>query len=65
MPDRQIEYTLSLGNHLAEEARQLRADAAGTECMRERERLLRKAQQTETAARVKQWVTSPGLPPPT
>jgi hypothetical protein len=32
--------------------------------MREREGLLRKARQAETAARVKQWVTSPGLQPP-
>jgi hypothetical protein len=64
MPDRQIEDTQSLGDHLAEDAQRLRAEAARAQCIREREGLLRKARQAETAARVKQWVTSPGLQPP-
>jgi hypothetical protein len=62
MLDREIE--LSLGDHLTEDARRLRADAARTECMRERERLLRKARQAETAAHAREWVTSPGLQSP-
>lgn len=49
---------------LAEEAKRLREAADKAEAFAERERLLRQAQQTEIAAHLNDWLTSPGLQPP-
>ena len=62
---RRVKQTLSLEDRLAEEAKRLREAANRAKCAQEREKLLRKARQAETAARLKEWLTSPGLQPPT
>ena len=49
---------------LEEEAKRLRKEAQGTPHGVEREKLLRKARQAETAAHLQKWVKSPGLQPP-
>jgi 3'-phosphoadenosine 5'-phosphosulfate sulfotransferase (PAPS reductase)/FAD synthetase len=49
---------------LAEEAAKLRKEARGTPPGIERERLLRRARQAETASRMNEWLTSPGLQSP-
>jgi predicted trehalose synthase len=50
---------------LAEDAKRLRKEARGTPPGVERERLLRRARQAETASHIDQWLTSKGLQPPT
>ena len=62
---RRIKHTISLEDRLAQEAERLREEANRAKCAQEREKLLRKARQAETAAHVKEWLTSPGLQPPT
>jgi hypothetical protein len=49
---------------LAQEAERLRKQAEALPHGPEREKLLRKARQAETAAHVDQWLSSPGLQPP-
>ena len=51
-----------LDQRLSEEARRLRKEAQGTPPGIERERLIKRARQAETAAHMMQWVSSPGLP---
>ena len=53
-----------LGKRLAEQAEHLRQQARGTPPGIERETLLRKARQAETAAHLNEWLSSPGLQPP-
>lgn len=53
-----------LGDGLAEEAQRLREKAANASSARDRETLLRRARQAETAAHVDEWVSSRGLQPP-
>jgi hypothetical protein len=53
-----------LDRRLAEEALRLRKEARGTPAGVERERLIRRARQAETAANVQQWLSSRGLQPP-
>ncbi|MDI3564201.1 hypothetical protein [Bradyrhizobium sp. Arg816] len=62
---RRIKHTKSLEERLAEEAKELRATAATLPPGYEREALLRRARQDETAAHVTEWLNSPGLRPPT
>lgn len=62
---RRFKQTLSLGDRLAEEAQRLRQQAASLSHGAERDELLRKARQNETAINVDQWLASPGLQPPT
>jgi hypothetical protein len=54
-----------LDKRLAEEARRLRREAWGTPPGAERERLIRRAEQTETASHINEWLNSPGLKRPT
>jgi hypothetical protein len=61
---RRFKQTTPLGQRLIEEARRLRKEAQGTPAGIERERLIRKARQTETAAHMEEWLTSPGRRPP-
>nr|WP_247307424.1 hypothetical protein [Bradyrhizobium sp. 48] len=53
-----------LDARLSEEAKRLRKQAQGTPPGIEREQLLRRARQAETAARMSEWLSSPGLQPP-
>jgi hypothetical protein len=49
---------------LAEKAKRLRKQAQGTPPGIERERLVRRARQLETASRMNEWLTSRGLQAP-
>jgi hypothetical protein len=51
----------SLYQRLNDEAQRLRIEARGTQLGVERERLIRKARQAETASHIDQWLSSPGL----
>jgi hypothetical protein len=61
----QRRQTASLEDRLAQEAQRLREQARQMPQGPEREHMLRKARQTETAAHMSEWLTSPGLQPPT
>ena len=65
MKRRNLKQSTSLEQRLAEEAKRLREAADKAKDIKERDMLLRKARQAETAAHVKEWLTSPGLQPPT
>ena len=58
-------YFTSLEEHPADEARELRERADELPSGFEREWLLRKLRQDETASHMMGWLTSPGLRPPT
>jgi hypothetical protein len=62
---RRFRQTVSLGDRLTEEAQRLRREAQGTPPGIQRERLMRRARQCDTAANVDKWISSPGLVPPT
>jgi hypothetical protein len=64
MQRRRFKHILSFPDRLAEEAERLRAEAEKLPHGHERDLRLRKARQTETAAHVNEWLTSPGLSPP-
>jgi hypothetical protein len=53
-----------LSERLTEEARRLRNEAQGIPAGIERERLIRRARQAETAFRINEWISSPGLRAP-
>jgi predicted trehalose synthase len=61
---RRFKQTVSLDQRLADEAARLRKEAIGTPPGIERERLLARARQAETAANMSGWFTSAGLQPP-
>jgi hypothetical protein len=65
MQQRRSKQATPLEARLAQQARRLREQALTMPPGLEREELLRKARQTETAARMNEWLTSPGLQPPT
>jgi len=54
-----------LDRRLVEVAQRLRKEARGTLPGGERERLIRKARQAETALHIYEWLNSPGLKSPT
>ena len=54
----------TLGDRLAHEAERLRQNARTLPVGKEREGLLRKARQLETASHINEWILSPGLQPP-
>jgi hypothetical protein len=64
MQRRRFKHILSFPDRLAEEAERLRAGAEKLPHGHELDLLLRKARQTETAAHVNEWLTSPGRSPP-
>jgi len=64
MQRRQFKHILSFPDRLAQEAGQLRVEAEKLRPGQEREMLLRKARQADTAAHINNWLTSPGLQPP-
>jgi len=59
---RRFNQTAPLDQRLIEEAQRLRKEARGTHPGIERERLIRRARQAETAAHMQEWLT--GLQPP-
>jgi hypothetical protein len=65
MERRRFKQTLSLEERLAEEAKRLREEAKSLPPGAEREALLRRARQAETGSHMSEWLSSPGLQPPT
>ncbi|GIQ78337.1 hypothetical protein BraRD5C2_67870 [Bradyrhizobium sp. RD5-C2] len=61
---RRVKQTQSLEERLAYEAERLRAEARRMPACVEREQLIRRARQAETAAHVSDWLRSPGLRSP-
>jgi hypothetical protein len=61
---RRFKQTTTLQERLAREAEQARMRATSMPSGKERDTLLRKARQAETALRIDQWLSSPGLRPP-
>jgi hypothetical protein len=61
---RRFTQTEPLENRLADEISRLRKEAQGTPQGTERERLVRKARQAETALHIQEWLTSRELQPP-
>jgi hypothetical protein len=65
MRRRHFTHTTTLEERLAQEADRLRQEAKGTPPGIERERMIRRARQAETALHVNEWLSSPGLKAPT
>ena len=61
---RRFKQLISLSMRLEEEAARLRSQAKILPQGWDRENLIRKARQVETAARIDEWLASPGLRPP-
>ena len=61
MQRRRFTQTAPLGQRLEEQAKRLRQEAKGTPPGIERDRLIRRARQAETASHINQWVSSKGL----
>ena len=65
MRRRRVKQPTSFDDRLAEQARQIRTQAeALPHGSKEREGLMRKARQADTASHMNEWLTSPGLQPP-
>lgn len=62
---RRIKQTRTLAERLTDEATRLRDEARALAPGREREMLLRRARQDETAMQIDAWLHSPGLRAPT
>lgn len=60
---RRVKQTETLERRLTEEAAKLRKEAQGTPPGVERERLMRRARQAETASQMNEWLSSHGLEP--
>jgi hypothetical protein len=64
MPRSLSQQDAPLDQRLIQEAQRLRKQAKGTPPGIEREKLIRKARQAETASHMQKWLTSPGLRAP-
>jgi len=64
MQRRRFKQTQSLEVRLAEEANRLREEAKLLPPGAQRNEVIRKARQAETASHMNEWLTSPGLRPP-
>lgn len=64
MERRRFKQTTGLDQRLADQAKRLREEAKGMTPGIERDRLIRGARQAEVAARMNEWLSSPGLQPP-
>lgn len=62
---RRFKSSRSLGDRLAAFAEDARAEAGKLPPSLKRDELERNARQADTAARLDEWVNSPGLQPPT
>ncbi len=56
--------TLTLQERLSSEANRLRAEAKSLRPCARRDHLLRKVEQRDRAAKIDEWLSSPGLQPP-
>ncbi|HEV7217862.1 MAG TPA: hypothetical protein VGN39_03225 [Terriglobales bacterium] len=65
MQRRRFKNMLTFPERLDQEAKRLRIEAEKLPHGSERDQLLRKARQAETAFHVNNWLSSPGLQPPT
>jgi hypothetical protein len=61
---RRFKQVTSFKDRLAQEAESLRRQAQEMPPGVPQEKILRKARQAETAARIEEWLASPGLQPP-
>jgi hypothetical protein len=61
---RRIKQTISLKERLASFAKEIRAKASRLPPGVERDTLLKKASQADTASHLDEWANSPGLQPP-
>jgi hypothetical protein len=64
-PMRRGKSTMTLSERLLKFAQETRRTARSLPPGKERQILLKKARQTEAAANIEQWLSSPGLKPPT
>jgi hypothetical protein len=64
MQQRRFNHISSFLDRLTQEAQRLRDEAKTMPHGMEREMLLRKARQAETAAHMDEWLSSPGLQAP-
>jgi hypothetical protein len=64
MQRRRFKNTLTFPDRLAKEAERLRDEAETKPPGQERETLLRKARQADTAAHIDKWISSRGLQSP-
>jgi len=64
MERQRIRHKLSFEERLTDQAQRLKEQAKKLPPGAEREELMRKARQAETAAHISQWVSSPGLQTP-
>jgi hypothetical protein len=64
MQRRRFKQTSSLDQRLSEQAERLRREAQGTPPGVQREKLIRRALQAETASHMQDWLASPGLHSP-
>ena len=64
MQRRRLKQTSSLEERLTEQVQRLREEAKSLPPGIERERIIRKARQAETGARITEWLNLPGLQPP-
>jgi hypothetical protein len=65
MRRRYFKNTLTFSERLAKAAKRFREEAETKPLGPERDELIKKAHQADTAAHIDQWVSSPGLRPPT
>jgi hypothetical protein len=63
-PRRRVQQIYVLKDRLIQEAENLRKQAEGMPPGIRRDELIAKARQAETAARIDEWLASPGLQPP-
>jgi hypothetical protein len=64
MQRKRFTQTITLGDRLAEEAERLKQNARTMPVGKERDSLMRKARQLETASHINEWLSSPGLQTP-
>lgn len=64
MQRRRFKQTTTLDERLAEHANRLREQALRAAPGAQRDQLMRRARQAETAAHMQDWLKSPGLRPP-
>lgn len=64
MQRRRTKPTESLDERLAQQARQIKERAKALPSGKERQEMIRKARQAETASRINQWISSSGLRKP-
>jgi hypothetical protein len=65
MKRRRVKQSITLKDRLASFAEEVREKAAQLKPGPERDELLRKARQADTASHLDEWANSPGLKPPT